>query len=681
MRRNIVILTVGFLVISGLSTITLSKEAKLELNNYDIVTIAPTEFSNNIQPLIDHKNNHDVKTILKTTDMNTSQLINNPLIISTFLGGGENDGHYYTGVNLIQDKQGNVFIAGTTESTDFPITSGVYSEEHNGNSDLFVTKMKNDLTEVLASTYIGGSNNEEARGIEIDQNGNIFVCGITESSDFPVTTNALQDEYHGGTESPYGSGDAFIVKLNNDLTEVISSTFLGGSGHESLSSIAMDSTGNIVVAGSTSSSDFPVSESAYDTTYDSGGYIKDDVFVSKLTNDLSEMISSTYIGGDHDDFSEAISIDSSNAIFIAGWTRSSTFPTTIDAYDRSFSQGYYDGFISQLNEDFTSLISSTYIGGSQWDFCYALTLDNDENVYVSGHTASLNYPTTSNAYCKNYQGVGGPNEGDDAFISKLSNNLSLLLASTYLGGDNWEMGYSLISSGNDLVYVSGTTSSFDFPTINSFDDAFHGGAKHYGDIFISCFNNELSMLPASTYLGGTGDENAGQVLSNIDGEIIVAGSSSSLDFPIIGDGYDSTHNGNADIFISKFKSGLTDNQPPEKPILSGSTSGKAGTEYEYTITSVDPEGHDIYYLIDWGDNTSTEWLGLYDSGEEIILSHIWAEQGNYTIKSKAKDIYGLESNWATLEVSMPKNKIINPFERFLENHPYIFPMLRQLLGL
>jgi len=86
-------------------------------------------------------------------------------------------------------------------------------------------------------------------------------------------------------------------------------------------------------------------------------------------------------------------------------------------------------------------------------------------------------------------------------------------------------------------------------------------------------------------------------------------------------------------------------------------------------------------LIDWGDNTSTEWLGLYGSGEEITLTHIWDEQGNYIIKAKAKDVYGLESDWATLEVSMPKNKIINPFERFLENHPYMFPLIRQLLGL
>jgi len=617
-----------------------------------------------------------------TSKINTSQLTNNPLLISTFLGGGNNDGMYYTGINIIQDKQGNVFIAGTTESTDFPITSGAYSEEHNGNSDLFVTKMNNDLTEVLASTYIGGSNNEEARGIEIDQNSNIFVCGITESFDFPVTTNALQDEYHGGTESPYGSGDAFIVKLNNDLTEVISSTFLGGSGHESCSSIAIDSTGNIIVAGSTSSSDFPVSESAYDTTYDSGGYIKDDVFATKLTNDLSEMISSTYLGGNHDDFSEAISIDSSNAIFIAGWTRSSNFPTTQDAYDGTFGRGYYDGFISKLNEDFTSLISSTYIGGSQWDFCYALTLDNDENVYVSGHTASLNYPTTSTAYCKNYQGAGGPNEGDDAFVSKLSNNLSLLLASTYLGGDNWEMGYSLIVSGNDLVYVSGTTSSFDFPTINSFDDAFHGGAKHYGDMFISCFNNELSMLPASTYLGGTGDENAGQILSDMDGKIIVAGSSSSLDFPIVGDGYDSTHNGNADVFISKFKSGLSDNQPPEKPILSGPTSGKSGETYEYTTVADDVENNQIYYLFDWDDGTDSGWLGPFDSGEPCEALHSWETKGDYEIKVKAKDVYGLESEWSDpLTISMPKNKAINSsslrfLELFIERFPLLFLFLQ-----
>ena len=130
---------------------------------------------------------------------NTTFFINNPYISSTFLGGGNNDGMYYTGVNIIQDNQGNFFIAGSTESTDFPITNNALYPDSKGDSDIFITKINNDFTEILASTYFGGSNKEEARGIEIYQNGNIFICGITESSDFPEITNGFQSEYKGGT--------------------------------------------------------------------------------------------------------------------------------------------------------------------------------------------------------------------------------------------------------------------------------------------------------------------------------------------------------------------------------------------------------------------------------------------------------------------------------------------------
>jgi len=556
------------------------------------------------------------------------------------------------------------------------------SNQFTGNSDIFITIINNDFTELLASTYIGGSNKGEARGIDIDKDGNIFVCGITESSDFPVTINDFQREYNGGTEAPYGSGDVFIVKINNNLDSLISSTYLGGNGHEACSSICIDSTGDIIISGLTSSSNFPVSENAYDTSHNPGGYFRDDVFLTKFSNDLSDMISSTYIGGSHDDFSEAMSIDSSDNIYISGWTRSSNYPTTSNAYDTTFGGGYYDGFISCLNDDFTNLISSTYIGGTQWDFCYALDLDNYENVYVTGHTASLNYPTTSDVYCRNYQGSGGANVGDDAFISKLSNNLSLLLASTYLGGDNWESGLSLEVSNNDMIYIAGTTSSVDFPVINSFSDTYNGGATHYGDMFISCLNNELTMLPASTYLGGSDDENSGQIIIDEIGNIIISGASSSLDFPIVGIGYDTTHNGNSDVFISKFRRGLSDNEPPEKPILSGPSSGKYGQPYDYNAIANDIEDDEIHYLFDWGDITDSGWLGPYESGETCEASHTWTEKDDYEIRVKSKDEHGLESDWSDpLEISMPKSKMFTntPFINILENHPYFFPLLRKLL--
>lgn len=591
-------------------------------------------------------------------EKNTNLFVNNPLMVSTFLGGDNNDGMYYTGVNIIQDNQGNFIIAGTTESNDFPITVNSLYQENKGNSDIFITKMNSDFTEVLASTYIGGSNKEEARGIDIDQDGNIFICGITESSDFPVSLNGFQIEYKGGTEAPYGSGDVFVIKINSNLDSLLSSTYLGGNGHESCSSIGVNSAGDIILSGLTSSSNFPISENAYDKTYNSGGYFKDDVFVTIFSNDLSQIISSTYIGGSHDDFTEALTIDSLDNIFISGWTRSSNYPTTEDSFDTSFG-GVYDGFITKFNKDLTDIISSTYLGGTQWDFCYGLDIDNDEDVYVTGHTASINFPTTSNVFCRNYQGRGGANVGDDAFVSKLSNNLTFLLASTYLGGDNWESGFTLDISNNDMIYVAGTTSSYDFPVLNSFSDAYSGGVTHNGDMFISCLNSDLSMLPASTYLGGSVDENSGQIIIDEVGDIIISGASSSLDFPIDGIGYDNSHNGYADVVLTKFEKGLSDNNPPEKPIISGPVSGKSGESYEFSVISQDDENNEIYFLFDWGDETISDWLGPYSSNEECIATYIWNENGEYSIKVKAKDDMGLESEWSDpLIMSVPKSKII-----------------------
>jgi PKD repeat protein len=121
------------------------------------------------------------------------------------------------------------------------------------------------------------------------------------------------------------------------------------------------------------------------------------------------------------------------------------------------------------------------------------------------------------------------------------------------------------------------------------------------------------------------------------------------------------------------------NSPPNTPTIDGPTSGETDTSCEYTFSAIDPDGNDVYFYIEWGDGTDSGWIGPYESGEEVTKTHIWNKRGNYTIKAKAKDVFDEESDWGYLEVKMPKNNIINPFERFLEQHPYMFPMLRQLL--
>jgi hypothetical protein len=630
----------------------------------------------------ENKSNFKIKNNDTIFKFKISNLDNSPLINSTFLGGNDNDGDFYTGANIFQDNNGNIFIAGTTESLDFPITNNVYSNIISGDKDVFITKFDNNLSKVLASTYIGGSSNDEARGLYIDDNGNIYVSGITESNDFPVTDNAYQPNFHGGTEGPYGNGDSFLIKLDNNLTFLLGSTYLGGSGHECCSSVILDNNDFVFISGSTSSVDFPITENAFDSIYNPNGYFGEDVYVSKFSNDLSALISSTFLGGNGDDFSESIKTDQFGNLFISGWTSSTNFPTSVDAFDRIFGGGYYDGFITKLNSDLSNLEESTYLGGRDWDFCYDMTLDEDNNVYVTGHTASTDFPTTPNSFCEEYQGSSGANEGDDVFISRFMDDLTDLTASTFFGGSRWENGISIIVRGN-RVFITGTTSSYDFPiSNNAFITEFQGGIRNKGDLFISTININLDDLYTSTYLGSNRNEAWGQIIIDDEEKIIVTGSTSSTDFPVTINCYDANHNGGYDIFISRFQKDLSYQQPPIKPNKpNGISNGKTGEEYEYITSTSDPENDDIYYLFDWGDNTITDWIGPFLSGETAIIAHVWDEVGDYNIKVKAKDEFGAESEWSDpLIISMSKSKNFVSYEQLIERLIEKFPIIERLLN-
>ena len=229
-----------------------------------------------------------------------------------------------------------------TSSSDFPTTIGAYDTSYGGDRDAFVSKLNSDLTNLLASTFLGGSERDHGGAIAIDQNGNIYAAGHTDSSDFPITTGAYDTSYGG-------YGDAFVSKLNSDLTNLLASTYLGGSSDEWGNSIVLDPDGNVFLAGDTESSDFPSTPSAYDISFNG---VNSDTFVSKLNSDLTNLLSSTYLGGTFDEWGNSIATDSSGNIYLAGETNSSDFPTTTNAYDTSYNGGYGDAFISKLNSDF-----------------------------------------------------------------------------------------------------------------------------------------------------------------------------------------------------------------------------------------------------------------------------------------------------------------------------------------
>src|SRR3990167_8284205 len=404
----------------------------------------------------------------------TKPLIIDPLLASTFLGGSYDE----VGNSLTLDTSGNVYVTGATMSTDFPTTSGAYDTSFNGFNDIFVSKLNSGLTSLLASTFLGGAVYDWGSSLTLDTSGNVYVTGETTSTDFPTTSGAYDTSFNGYYD------DVFVSKLNGGLTSLLASTFLGGSGDDYGDSLALDTSGNVYVTGATDWTDFPTTPGAYDTSYNGGNWNGNDVFVSKLSGDLTSLLASTYLGGTAGESGRSIATDTRGNVYVTGYTYSSNFPTTIEAYDTSYNGGpYTDAFISKLNSGLTSLLASTFLGGSNGGDGESLTLDTSGNVYVTGYTESTDFPTTSGAYDTSFNG----GYWGDVFVSKLNSGLTSLLASTFLGGFGIDSSKSLTLDTSGNVYGTGSTASSDFPTTSgAYDTSFNGG--YWGDVFVSKLN-------------------------------------------------------------------------------------------------------------------------------------------------------------------------------------------------
>lgn len=465
----------------------------------------------------------------------TKELIIDPLLASTFLGGSSLER-----INSIAiDSGGNIYIAGDTISSDFPLTPGIFDASHNGSFDVFVSKLDGALTTLLASTFLGGSEGDGGDSLVIDPNGNIYVSGSTNSSNFPITPGAFDTSFHG-------SSDVFVSKLDGTLTNLLASTYLGGFSRDSSDSLMVDPNGNVYVAGSTNSLNFPTTTGAFDTSLSGEG----DVFISKLDGTLTTLLASTYLGG-FALVSEELSstaIDSAGNIYVTGTTGSSDFPTTFGVFDTSHN-GNFDVFVSRLNGELTSLLSSTFLGGFEADIASSLSINSEGNIYVTGLTSSSGFPVTSGAFDSSFN--GGVN---DVFVSKLDGTLTSLLASTFLGGSDNDGSDSLIIDLQGDIYITGSTASLNFPTTPDAFDTSHNG---FFDIFISKMDRTLTTLLTSTYLGGTSGDGDDSLVIDSQGNLYIAGSTGSSDFPITGGSFDTSFNGVADAFISKFNNNLS----------------------------------------------------------------------------------------------------------------------------
>ena len=482
---------------------------------------------------------NQIRFALGDYDRSRELVIDPSVSYATYLGGSEEDDGYGIGI----DASGNAYITGQTKSTDFPTSTGVHSTSNAGAADVFVTKLQLDGS-LVYSTYVGGSGNDGGYAIAVDASGDAFVTGQTQSNDFPTTSGVLQATF-GGVQ------DAFVFELNPSGAALTYSTYLGGSGADVASGIAVDGSGNSYVVGYTESTDFPT-HNAMQTTLAgvSNG------FVSKLNSTGKGLVYSTYLGGSND-FATAVAVDSSGNAYVTGATQNANFPTTTGAFQTSCGTsancngGLTDAFVTVFKPDGSGFVYSTFLGGGNADQGNGIAVDAAGEAFVAGLTESnADFPTKSPL-----QGAfGGGNQ--DAFVAKLNAAGSGLVYSTYLGGNEDDSATSIAVDGGGNAYITGRTSSSDFPTASPTQASLDG----VDDAFVSEIGATGSQLAFSTFLGGSLGENTstagvgaigGIAVDSTGADVYVTGNTISTDFPVVA-AEQGANGGGVDAFVARY---------------------------------------------------------------------------------------------------------------------------------
>jgi hypothetical protein len=401
-------------------------------------------------------------------------LIIDPILVSTTYFGGLSDDYSYA---IDVDRFGNCYMTGLTFSDDFPVENS-FQNSLGGTLDAFVIKLNPSGNALVYATYLGGSGKDVAFDIAVDDFGSCYVTGKTDSDDFP-------------TENPFqktigGEWDAFITKLDPSGDALVYSTYLGGSGKDMGSGIAVDDFGSCYVTGNTESDDFPTKNPFQGAI---GG--EQDAFVAKLNPSGDALVYSTYLGGTSSDKGIGLVVDGLDNCYIAGSTYSMDFPTK-NPFQGAIG-GVWDAFVTKVNPSGNALVYSTYLGGSGNEDVKAIAIDDSGNCHVTGHTDSDNFPTET-PFQKT---IGGE---WDAFVTKLNGTGDALVYSTYLGGSKDDVGSGIAVNDLGDCFVTGYTDSDNFPVKNPFQGTIGGE----WDTFVSNFNPSGNALVYSTYLGGSG---------------------------------------------------------------------------------------------------------------------------------------------------------------------------------
>ncbi len=382
---------------------------------------------------------------------------------ATFLGGSGID----NAASVVVDDQGNAYITGRTDSSNFPTTAGAYDTTVSG-LDIYVTKVNPLGTGLVFSTYLGGSDSDQASSINFDDNGDVYVTGYSMSNDFPTTAGAYDTTHNGNY-------DGIITKLSSTGASLIYSTYIGGTSFDSVNGGMLRPDGQMIIVGSTSSSNLPTTAGAYDTTHNGMG----DLFVSCINATGQSLNFSTFFGGSQGESCYGggnIAIGEYGSIFVCGRTMSFDIPTTPGCYDSTGGGMNQDCFLVRFKKDCSDLIYSTYYGGGGDDEAYGIAKDIHGNIYLGGFTTSSNLPTTPNTYDNTY------NTNRDAFVAVFNSTGMKLINATYIGGTSGEETHATWSNGDGSLYLVGTTFSSNYPTTAGSYDQVLGGTS---DWFVS----------------------------------------------------------------------------------------------------------------------------------------------------------------------------------------------------
>ncbi len=536
------------------------------------------------------------------------------LDMATLLGGhGAEDG-----LGIARAPDGTIAVCGTTSSVDFPTTSGAAIAAYRG-GDVFVSRLSQDGVSLLGSTYLSGKSaaiqglSDDATDVAVDHEGGIYVVGATNAPTFPTTP---------GTVDPMpATGDfgyeAFVSKLNPQGTALEYSTFLGGTGYDAVSALAIGTFGEVYLAGQTTSPDFPTTPNVFDTQLNPSSQYSNptDSFIAKLSPDGTSLVFSTFLGGTGDDVVRDIAVRGDGAVCVAGWTTSADLPTTGTSYDTSFG-GDRDGFVTLLNRSGRKLLFSTYLGGSGYDEINGLALNSKGAVFVAGATRSATFPVTPEAFDTTFDPA--PDNSSDGFVCKFSPNGSSLRFSTLLGGASADQLYDVVLDPNGRPCVVGMTSSADYPiTPGAFDVVYNvdGVGGYNADTVVTRLSANGRSLVASTFLGGSFAEGGEAIAVDHDGRLYVTGWVSSDDFPTTPDAISTTIN---DASFYAGDAYLTVLAADASSLVYSTYLGGDDSDIGWAI-AVDTTGAAVVAGSTWSRDFAAEGFGVRDRFNAFVL--------------------------------------------------------------